>query len=638
MAPRRSPSGTRTATQGFDFASIPVVALGHPLPFLNSIQRSFGRHDVSRVRAHIGGLAAAETRRIGAEALTYGADISFARAPSLHTAAHEAAHVIQQRSGVQIAGSLGARGDAYERQADQVADRVATGQSSETLFDAQPGAGAARGGEVRAAVQLRRIPTNVQALLVAAGGGNGPNFVADADGAQRLIDSAMAELTPAQVAQVTTARLAGLTEPQFSALPRREQLSRHANAIIAQVSGLKLGDPTLLDVHPRPGTADDANIAKVVGHANSIFADIATGARDPWLTQVFGSASVAAAKAKYAAARAAMNRLHKAKHIVTDRGSGFSGEVEEGGLSNSDQISVAPDVIDSPDDNESIVTFIHESMHAGNPGIADDVYIDDKLAFPTQTTVEKLKNAAHFEVVPWRILDPASPSAWPADPPTVPPTFQTFIPPGTTVGGVSAPPRTTSESAATAAYERLNAAWRLGLNLHRQYVHLFARPKDWTVPQFGGAVRFNNSIPFWSKVEKLTIHDKTVIDPASPDEAKHPVSQIDVALSEGVTRKLALGMDVLNSLETEAEVNAFETAGATPAELATAFPPGGIDPNVALNTERGLLLKLAVRDPRVKPITGTEDRDLRVVLQMGNPALVNWDDVLKPRNPASFAD
>jgi len=48
--------------------------------------------------------------------------------------AHEAAHVIQQRGGVQLKGGVGEAGDAYERQADEVADRVVQGESAEELL------------------------------------------------------------------------------------------------------------------------------------------------------------------------------------------------------------------------------------------------------------------------------------------------------------------------------------------------------------------------------------------------------------------------------------------------------------------------------------------------------------------------
>src|SRR5262249_55717530 len=281
------------------------------------------------------------------------------------------------------------------------------------------------------------------------------------------------------------------------------------------------------------------------------------------------------------------------------------------------QISVAPSTIDSPDLNESISIFVHESMHAGNPGdVKDDVYINTP-GFQTQKDAEKLRNAAHFEVVAWRILDPTNPRAYPVVPATTPPTFQAFIPAGTTVASGAAPARTPAEEGAVAANERMTAAWALGLNLHRQYVHLFRTPTDWTVPQFSGTVRFDNSIPFLSKVEKLTVHLKTAIDPPSPDKAKHPVSEIDIALSEAVTRRFAFGMDALKPVETEAQVLAFEAANSTPAERSGAFP-GGAHTNA--NTERDFLLKLAVRKPPVGPITGNAHRDFRVVEQLNAPS------------------
>src|SRR6185295_10990659 len=283
---------------GHDFSRIPTHSpsiephvsahrSGRLLPFLDTIQRSFGRHDISHVRAHTDGGAVAEARGMGAEAFARGSDVTFSRPPSLRTAAHEAAHVIQQRAGVQVSGGVGQEGDPYERHADEVAERVARGQSSEALLDAPPGEGGPRPDSRPPVFQMRRIPPSVRALLV-SGGVDGPNFTANADGAQRLIDRAMAELSAADQATVLTNRRGALTEAAFNALPRRERLSKHAEAIIALFPARKLGDPTLLDVHPRPATTDDANIAKLQVHANAIFDDIATGARDAWLTQVFG--------------------------------------------------------------------------------------------------------------------------------------------------------------------------------------------------------------------------------------------------------------------------------------------------------------------------------------------------------------
>ncbi len=116
-----------------------------PLPFFDQIQRSFGGHDISHVRAHTDANAAQGAEAMGAQAYATGDHVAFAGAPDLHTAAHEAAHVIQQRAGVHLKGGVGEVGDRYEQHADAVADRVVRGESAVDLLDqvARPGARAA---------------------------------------------------------------------------------------------------------------------------------------------------------------------------------------------------------------------------------------------------------------------------------------------------------------------------------------------------------------------------------------------------------------------------------------------------------------------------------------------------------------
>ncbi len=138
-------------------AAAGVASASAPLPHLAEIQRSFGRHDVSHVRATIGGAVAAASDALGADAYATGDRVGFASAPSLHTAAHEAAHVIQQQRGVQLAGGLGAAGDRYEQHADAVADAVVRGESAEALL----GAGAT-GGSSHAAIQRKEKRTDAR--------------------------------------------------------------------------------------------------------------------------------------------------------------------------------------------------------------------------------------------------------------------------------------------------------------------------------------------------------------------------------------------------------------------------------------------------------------------------------------------
>jgi hypothetical protein len=90
---------------------------------------------VTNIQAHVGGAATDAAADIGAQAFATGDHLAFAGAPDLHTAAHEAAHAIQQRGGVQLLGGVGRPGDPYEQHADAVADRVVQGQSAESLLD-----------------------------------------------------------------------------------------------------------------------------------------------------------------------------------------------------------------------------------------------------------------------------------------------------------------------------------------------------------------------------------------------------------------------------------------------------------------------------------------------------------------------
>lgn len=134
----------RTAARG-------VASAGRPLPHLDVIQRAFGHHDVRGVRAHTDGDAARAARAIGATAYATGDAVAFVGWPDLHTAAHEAAHIIQQRHGVELAGDVGRADDVYERHADRVADVVVAGGHAAALLDQMPGRSAQRAS--RAVVQ-----------------------------------------------------------------------------------------------------------------------------------------------------------------------------------------------------------------------------------------------------------------------------------------------------------------------------------------------------------------------------------------------------------------------------------------------------------------------------------------------------
>jgi outer membrane protein OmpA-like peptidoglycan-associated protein len=127
-------SAQAIAAQGFTGAA-------QPLPFQQQIQASFGRHSVAGIEAHVGSGATAASLQLGAQAYAMGNSVAFGGTPDLHTAAHEAAHVIQQRAGLHLKDGMGEVGDVHERHADAVADLVVQGKPAESLLDQYGGSG-----------------------------------------------------------------------------------------------------------------------------------------------------------------------------------------------------------------------------------------------------------------------------------------------------------------------------------------------------------------------------------------------------------------------------------------------------------------------------------------------------------------
>lgn len=129
-------TGTRSAagrTQGVSAQGFGGASMA--LPHLARVQQAFGAYDVSAVRAHSGAAAAGACRELGASAYASGRHVAFAVEPNLHTAAHEAAHVVQQSLGVGSSETISEPGDPCEHHADAVADAVVSGRSAEPLFD-----------------------------------------------------------------------------------------------------------------------------------------------------------------------------------------------------------------------------------------------------------------------------------------------------------------------------------------------------------------------------------------------------------------------------------------------------------------------------------------------------------------------
>jgi hypothetical protein len=175
---------SRDAHSGLDDRGIQAAAAhgisgaGGPLPHLDAIQRSFGEHDVSGVSAHVGGAAAEASDAMGAHAYATGNSVAFAESPSLFLVAHEAAHVVQQRAGVQLSSAVGQAGDAYEQNADAVAARVVAGESAADLLGPARAGGAGavqrdaktdkKGGGDPTEASLKEIATNMTFVMSGA--------------------------------------------------------------------------------------------------------------------------------------------------------------------------------------------------------------------------------------------------------------------------------------------------------------------------------------------------------------------------------------------------------------------------------------------------------------------------------------
>jgi outer membrane protein OmpA-like peptidoglycan-associated protein len=180
QGPRPSSSGAtpgrRTLTEGLvpaAAAEAGVSGEGQPLPHLDTIQASFGRgHDLSAVRAHVGGGAAEASESLGAHGYAFGQHVAFRDQPDLRLAAHEAAHVVQQREGLHLSDGMSHPGDAAELHAEAVADRVVAGASAADLL---PGGTAPSFGR---AVQRQVAPSlwgrKVVQRYAPGGGGDSP--------------------------------------------------------------------------------------------------------------------------------------------------------------------------------------------------------------------------------------------------------------------------------------------------------------------------------------------------------------------------------------------------------------------------------------------------------------------------------
>lgn len=158
-------SAEHTASDPVAVARRGVDGPGQALPHIDEVQRHFGAHDLSGVRAHIGGAAGDASRELGANAYTHGNDIAFASQPDLGLVAHEATHIIQQRAGVSLKAVDGGGADPHEQQADLVAEHVVQGKSAAGVLSSI----ASGGGSPAHAVQRKSGDSSASAASATPG-------------------------------------------------------------------------------------------------------------------------------------------------------------------------------------------------------------------------------------------------------------------------------------------------------------------------------------------------------------------------------------------------------------------------------------------------------------------------------------
>jgi Domain of unknown function (DUF4157) len=262
---RKASGGEPDAAAIHDSAQRGVATASSPLPHAEAIQRSFGGHSISGVQAHTGADAAASARAMGAQAYATGNHVVLDRT-DLHTVAHEAAHVVQQRGGVQLKGGVGDAGDAYERQADEAADRVVRGESAEDVLGPRGSDSAARGsrtvqrqpdaGAVSPAPQVAPVTTVTNQITDGPYGWQSKFEVTQSGTEYRVVIKPKlvpdAGVTPAQVADVKQRARAAFTRLFDNKFILTDTVSHTKYNLRAEVQFVDSGEHYSVALHVGP--------------------------------------------------------------------------------------------------------------------------------------------------------------------------------------------------------------------------------------------------------------------------------------------------------------------------------------------------------------------------------------------------
>jgi hypothetical protein len=300
---------------------------------------------------------------------------------------------------------------------------------------------------------------------------------------------------------------------------------RRLTKIVGASDNLKYPGPER-DSVPVDDPALSADYQKLYKRAIRILLEITSGRHDGELAAIFGPTNVATAKAKYENARRKLVLLSGVLGNTTNVVVDMTGESELMGkdgstIRNPDtRIRLLLAKVRNPKAPASIVTLIHESLHAGNVDVVDKGYFRSP-GFETRQESDKLTNAAHFEELPRRLLgdDPIG---------------GTFVPQAIIGSGIVGE-ETRLQWAAKEASEVLRKAWAAATAIHENLKEFYKHRY-----KFEGFCLIARE---WSSTLGLTIHKHPLTE-----VKKRGVSQLDLTLSEDVIRHLLIAGQLVNTV------------------------------------------------------------------------------------------
>ena len=337
----------------------------------------------------------------------------------------------------------------------------------------------------------------------------------------------------------------GKAVEDFKRLPIDLRASKLVDALVAVYPELKITTTYVAGARVS-STKDKDNVKALATAAGKLFIAIASGSEDDSLREVFGDRNLAKAKKKYAAGEKMMNKLVKAGDVVVDR----SGYRDESGIAGSSKpggpIMLNPSTLDDPGAIDSVRTMLDESMHAGNADVGDKGYVKSPASSPRPRT----SSSPTPRTSRWCRCGSSPRSAASGSR-------------RRSRASGSCPPRRPARAPAPAAAQWRPARrpatpsrWR---GTSRACCTRPSTSRPMTPPPYGisrsAACATATSSRSWSKVEKLTIHERLGrIDSTAPPgfhRAKAPVTEIDVALSEEIVRDLGDAMDAVPNTDAD---------------------------------------------------------------------------------------